>query len=166
MLQDEINEVVEKHQHFLRRDVKGWTGMRADFSKQNLTGIDFSYMNLSCAVFSNSNLSAANFHDSNLSFVKFNSADLSGVVFSGANLCNSDFSHSNLSYANMNGANLCEATLNDADLRNTDLMMRIYIRLNYLEQGMFRIFNYHALPMAVLLGTRKRYIRRTEENYL
>ena len=36
MTQNELNEIIEKHQHYLNRDIDGWENMRADLSNKIL----------------------------------------------------------------------------------------------------------------------------------
>ena len=91
-----LNEILENHNHYLRRDVKGLASIRA-----NLRGANLRYANLSRA-----NLRGANLSD----------ADLRNANLDGANLRDADLSYADLSYANLGGANF-----RDADLRNANL---------------------------------------------
>ena len=43
---EELNKVLEKHQHWLNEDCDGWENMNADLSYANLRGADLSYANL------------------------------------------------------------------------------------------------------------------------
>jgi hypothetical protein len=74
MKQEELDKIVEQHQHWLKEDCEGWEDMKA-----NLSGADLSGANLSRA-----NLCRAN---------------LSGAILSGADLCGA-----NLCVANLSGA--------------------------------------------------------------
>ena len=89
MTQQELDKIVEQHQHWLKEDCEGWEDMRA-----NLYGADLSGVNLSEANLSRADLSRANLYGANLY---------------GANLYGADLSGANLSGANLYGANLCEA---------------------------------------------------------
>ena len=91
MTQEELNKIVEQHQHWLKEDCEGWEDMKA-----NLSGADLSGANLS-------------------------GADLSGADLSGANLSEADLSGANLREANLREANLREADLSEANLRWADL---------------------------------------------
>ena len=84
-----LNEILENHNHYLRRDVKGLASMRANLSRANLRNADLSYANLGGANFRNADLSYAN---------------LGGANFRDADLIN----------ANLDGANLRDADLRDA----------------------------------------------------
>ena len=94
-----LNEILENHNHYLRRDVKGLANMRA-----NLRGANLRYANLRYANLSRANLSRANLSD----------ADLRNANLDGANLRDANLSDADLSYSNLGGANLRDADLRDA----------------------------------------------------
>ena len=96
-----LNEILENHNHYLKRDVKGLASMRA-----NLRGANLRYANLRYANLSRANLRGANLRD----------ADLRNANLDGANLRDADLRDADLSYANLGGANF-----RDADLRNANL---------------------------------------------
>ena len=96
MTQEELNKIVEQHQHWIKEDCEGWKDMKADLSRADLSG---------------ANLSRANLNGANLS-----KADLSGANLSSANLYGA-----NLYEANLNGADLSEADLRGAKLYGADL---------------------------------------------
>ena len=56
-----LNEILENHNHYLKRDVKGLASMRA-----NLRGANLRYANLRYANLSRANLGGANFRDADL----------------------------------------------------------------------------------------------------
>ena len=63
-----LNEILENHNHYLSRDVKGWESMRANLSRANLSDANLydAYLrnaNLSYADLSYANLGGANFRD-------------------------------------------------------------------------------------------------------
>ena len=64
MTREELNRILENHQHWLNKDCYSWQNMRA-----NLSGAD-----LSCA-----DLSGADLYDANLSGADLNRANLSGA---------------------------------------------------------------------------------------
>jgi hypothetical protein len=106
MKQEELNEIIENHLHWIMEDIDGWENMRAD-----LYGAELSRANLSRADLSGANLSRADLSGANLS-----RADLSGADLSGANL-----SRANLSRADLYGADLSRADLSGADLSGANL---------------------------------------------
>ena len=52
MTQEELDKIVEQHQHWIKEDCEGWEGMRADLTGANLTGADFTDADLRHAVLS------------------------------------------------------------------------------------------------------------------
>ena len=47
--QEELNEIIKNHQHYLNKDCDGWEKMQADLSYMDLSYMDLSYANLSYA---------------------------------------------------------------------------------------------------------------------
>ena len=90
MTQEELDKIVEQHQHWIHEDVDGWEDMRADLRGANLRGA-----NLEHAYLEHANLERANLR--------------------GANLERAYLADANLRDANLRGANLADANLRDAD---------------------------------------------------
>ena len=88
-----LEEILENHLHWLKRDVDGWKDMRA-----NLDGADIS--------------------DTDLRDVNLKYAHLDDVDFCQSNLKGADLRRASLHHAYFGYANLCEANLNDADIVN------------------------------------------------
>lgn len=111
-----IREIIERHQHYLQKDVVGWEKMRADLSYADLRGKDLSRVKLSGA-----NLSNADLRDANLCWAYLNGADLSGAWIADADLHFADLRGANLNEADVKGANLLCAKLHNAYLVDADL---------------------------------------------
>ena len=94
LTQEELDRIIEHHQHWLKEDCEGWEDMRANLFGAALFG----------AALSGANLSRADLFGANLS-----RADLSGAALSRANLSGANLSGADLSGANLFGANLSEA---------------------------------------------------------
>ena len=131
MEQKELQEIIERHQHYLAQDCEGWEKMkadlrradlrRADLSDADLSDADLSCANLSCADLRRANLRRANLSGAVLRRADLRRADLSGADLSDADLSDADLSCANLSGADLRRANLRRADLSDADLRGTNL---------------------------------------------
>jgi len=67
MTSEEIKEIIEKHQHWLREDCEGWNNMRANLSGADLSDADLSGADLSDAYLSGADLSGAYLSGANLS---------------------------------------------------------------------------------------------------
>ena len=131
MTQEELDKIVEQHQHWIKEDCEGWEDMKADLSRAdlswaNLHGADLSWANLRVADLSGANLSRADLIWADLSRANLRVADLSGADLSRAdlswaNLRGADLSRANLRGADLNGADLSGANLNGADLSEANL---------------------------------------------
>ena len=75
MTQQELDTIIEQHQHWLNADCEGWEGMRADLSDQDLRGLDFHGANMSGANMSRADTSGANMIGADMS-----RADMSDVI--------------------------------------------------------------------------------------
>ena len=96
MEQSKLNEILEKHKHWVNEDCDGWQEMRA-------------------------NLYGANLYGANLYGADLYGANLYGADLRGANLYGADLYGANLYGADLRGADLRGANLYGADLRGADL---------------------------------------------
>ena len=125
--QEELNRIVDDHQHWLKKDCEGWEKMRADLSHVDLSyGVDLSHANLSHANLIDANLSEADLsyaclRGADLSYANLNYACLRGVNLSYACLRYVNLKYVNLSHTNLSDADLSYANLNYACLRGADL---------------------------------------------
>ena len=116
MTQNELNTIIENHQHYLNEDIDGWESMRADLSYKNLSGLDLKNANLYRA-----NLRDANLRNANLSCANLSNADLSNANLRGADLRNADLMGADLRGADLSGSDLSGVDLSYANLYRTDL---------------------------------------------
>ena len=126
MTQNELNTIIESHQHYLNKDIDGWESMRADLSDKNLSGLNLKNANLREANFRNANLSNSNLGDANLNnadlaYANLRDADLRDADLSNADLRDADLSNADLRKADLSNADLRKADLSNADLSNADL---------------------------------------------
>ena len=66
MTQEELDKIVEQHQHWLHEDVDDWEEMRADLSGEDLSCADLSGADLSGANLRRADLCGADLRDANL----------------------------------------------------------------------------------------------------
>ena len=66
MTQEELDKIVEQHQHWIKEDCEGWEDMKANLSGANLSGADLYWANLSGADLSKANLNGADLSKANL----------------------------------------------------------------------------------------------------
>lgn len=125
-----LNEILENHNHWLRRDVKGWGSMRANLSRANLSDADLRDVNLGRA-----NLTGVNLSDADLRYANLSGANLRYANLGGANLIDANLGGANLKHATLGGDNFSCANLNDADLRDAKNIP--YIPLECPSEGSF-----------------------------
>ena len=116
MTQEQLNKIIERHQHYLNKDINGWESMRADLSYKNLSGLDLRNANLYRVNLRNANLRSADLRKANL-----RKADLRKAALRNANLRNADLRNADLAYADLREADLIDANLSNTDLREANL---------------------------------------------
>ena len=121
MTQEELDKIVEQHQHWLNEDCEGWEDMKANLSDADLRGANLSWADLSSANLSGADLSGADLSGANLSDAKLREADLSDAKLRGTNLSVANLRMAKLSGADLSGVNLRMSNLSDANLRMADL---------------------------------------------
>ena len=121
MTQNELNKIIERHQHYLNEDIDGWESMRADLSHQDLSGLD---------------LRNANLRNANLNNVNLREANLRNADLSNANLAYADLREADLREANLYKAFCCYANLRGVDLRNANLRDAILFVANLREANL------------------------------
>ena len=138
MTQEELDKIVEQHQHWIKEDCEGWEDMKADLSRADLSeaylhGADLSWANLHGADLSWANLRVADLSGANLSRADLIWADLSRANLRVADLSGADLSRADLSWANLRGADLSRANLRGADLNGADLSVANLSRADLSE---------------------------------
>ena len=94
-----LEEILERHKHWLNRDCENWESMRADLHNADL-------------------------YDANMRGVDIRGADMSYADMSGANMSYTNMNGANISYANMSGANMSYANMSCADMRGADRLRK------------------------------------------
>ena len=131
MTQEELDKIVEQHQHWIKEDCEGWEGMRANLTganlvdanltRANLTGANLTGANLMRAKLTGANLAVAYLTNANLTGANFTDANLVDAYLTNANLTGANLTDANLTRANLTGANLARANLTDANLTRANL---------------------------------------------
>ena len=138
-----LEEILERHLHWLNRDCENWESMQADLHNADLRGADMSNADLRSADMSGADLSYASLYDANLRNANMSDTDLSYTNLYGtnmrdanmsnanmrnANLRSANMSNADLSYTNLCGTNMRDANMRNANMRNADM---IYADLSY-----------------------------------
>jgi hypothetical protein len=118
MTQEELDKIVEQHQHWLKEDCEGWEDMRANLKGAKLYCANLKGANLYCA-----NLECANLECANLECANLYCANLKGANLEGANLECANLECANLEGAKLKGANLEGANLEGAKLKGDDFRL-------------------------------------------
>ena len=116
-----LEEILERHLHWINKDCEGWEYMRADLCNADLRNVNLSNANLSSATLCNVNLRYADLHNANLRYANLFRADLCNTELCGADLQDVSLYDANLRNASLRNANLFHADLRYANLRNVDL---------------------------------------------
>ena len=136
-----LEEILENHLHWLKRDVEGWKEMRANLDGADISNTDLRFTNLKYASLNDvnfyksdlrwTNFCKASLQHTNLSYADFREATLNDTDIFNSNLSYADFgnaslvcahlAHSNLAKADFGGANLCWANLRSCVFYHADL---------------------------------------------
>jgi len=121
-----LEEILERHKHWLNEDCEGWENMKADLnnidlSNANLRYVDLRYVTMCNANLSNSRLYCADLFSTDLSCVNLYGVDLNRAVLSHANLSNVNLQNADLRDAILYNSNLYNANLSCANLSNANL---------------------------------------------
>ena len=145
-----LEEILENHLHWLKRDVDDWKEMRANLDGADISNTDLRFANLKYAILNDvnfyksdlrwANLSNTLLQHTNLSYADFREATLNNAYIFNSNLVHADFgeasfigtylAHSNLARADFQGANLAWAALRNCVFDNTDLRDCNFIHSN------------------------------------
>lgn len=123
---DELKQIVERHQHFLNSDCKNWQDMQAFFLHTSFDDMDLSGLNLRGAIFCNASFDRAemkniNLHGATFQYSTFCHADFEGADLGGADFLYSSLFEANLTNADLTGANFYCSILDNAILTNTKM---------------------------------------------
>ena len=137
MTQEQLNKIIENHQHYLNKDIDGWESMKADLSDKNLSGLDLRNANLIEADLSNASLSNSNLRNANLNNANLREANLYGANLSYVDLRDADLRKADLRDADLNNADLRDADLNNACLRYANLRKTALRNVDLSETDMY-----------------------------
>ena len=138
---EELNKIIEDHQHWLKEDCEGWKNMRGnlkdidlrglDLSCADLRSVDLSNTDLTYAILSNTDLRSVDLSNTDLTYADLSYTDLRGANLIDANLSYTDLKGADLRDVNLRGANLSYADLSYADLKGADLRGANLSEVNY-----------------------------------
>ena len=112
-----LEEILERHLHWLNRDCENWESMQADLHNADLHGA-----NLYCTDLRGANLHGANLYCTDLRGANLYGADLSDTDLRGANLCSAKMMGANLCSADLRGAKMMDADIRDTNMIDTNII--------------------------------------------
>ena len=115
MTQEELDKIVEQHQHWIHEDVDGWVGMRADLRNKDLSGLSLDDARLDGANLDRASLVGANLDGASLVGANLDRARLVGANLNRARLVGANLDRASLDRASLVGASLVGANLNRAE---------------------------------------------------
>ena len=121
-----LEEILERHQHWLNRDCENWESMRADLHDADLHDANMSYTNMRGIDMRGANMKGANMHGADISYVNIRYTNLHDVNMSYANMHDADMSGTNMNgvdmrYANMHGVDMRGANMRGVDMCGADI---------------------------------------------
>ena len=94
-----LEEILERHQHWLNKDCENWKNMRADLRGANMRYANMRYADMRYADMRGANMRGADMGD----------ADMRGANMRYADMRDADMSGANMRHANMRDADMCDA---------------------------------------------------------
>lgn len=121
-----LEEILENHLHWLKRDVEGWKEMRAKLDGADISNTDLRFANLKYAYlddvnFYKSDLRGANFCNASLQHTNLSYTDCRGATLNDTNICDSNLIHADFCDASLVGAYLPHSNLTRADFQGANL---------------------------------------------
>ena len=124
-----LEEILERHLHWLNRDCENWEDMQADLRYADLRYTDLRNANMSYA-----NMRYANMRNANVSYANMSYADMRNTNMSYANMSYADIRSVDMRYANMRsvdmrnvnmiGVDMIGANMKGADMRGVDRLKK------------------------------------------
>ena len=147
-----LEEILERHKHWLNRDCENWESMRAD-----LHNVDLHDANMSDANMRGANMMGANMRGANMRSVDLSYANMMGANIHSANMPNADLHDANMSYANMRYTDLYDANMSYTDLHGSDMRSANMMGANMCGANMNgTIMNYANMKGANMKGANMR----------
>ena len=107
-----LEEILERHKHWLNRDCENWESMQADLHNADLRYADLRYTDLRNANMSYANMRYANMRNANVSYADMSYADMR----------NTNMSYANMSYANIRSVDMRYANMRSVDMRYANMI--------------------------------------------
>ena len=111
-----LEEILERHLHWLNRDCENWESMRADLHDADLHDANMSYANMHGAYMRGANMRGVDMCGADISY-----ANMHGAYMCGANMRNANMRYADMSYANMRGVDMSGTNMSYANMSRTNM---------------------------------------------
>ena len=130
---EELDKIIDDHQHYLNQDIDGWDGddMKAHICGVEIEGFDLRGVNLEQAIFeyvrfvdtdlSNANLEHAEIYNSNFESVQFKYTNLNNSIITRTSFEDNKFYHTDLSFSTMHFNDFLFETFDNCNLSCIDI---------------------------------------------
>lgn len=135
MEKQELDKIIERHQHYINRDVDGWEDMQAYLYDENISCANLRGVNLQEADLRWANLGCANLIGANLKYADLQDTFLYGANLKGANLYGANLRNANMRATNLKGANLKDSQLIGALFDGAELDDAIFDETEEFRKG-------------------------------
>lgn len=126
-----LEEILENHLHWLKRDVDDWKKMRANLDDADISNTDLRFVNLQCAILNDVNFYKSDLRGVDLRRASLQHTNLSYADFREATLNDAYIANSNLTYADFGDANFVGAYLSHSNLTKADFQMVNFAWANF-----------------------------------
>lgn len=126
-----LEEILENHLHWLKRDVDGWKKMRANLDDADISNTDLRFVNLKYASLNDVNFYKSDLREADLCRASLQHTNLSYADFREATLNDAYIANSNLTYADFGDANFVGAYLSHSNLTKADFQMVNFAWANF-----------------------------------
>lgn len=121
MTQNEFEDVLANHSHYLAKDLSDWENRRANLAGQDLTNLNITG-NLKDSILKGTNLSGLDLSKTNINNSEVRQANLNETNFNGNTIVGANFTGSEMKETNFKNAILKKCTLTACKLDDVNLL--------------------------------------------
>ena len=151
--QEEMDKIIEDHQHWLKEDCEGWENMRCILNDAEIEDLHIIGADLRSAIFDDCWISNTMFDDSDLSnslfrFASFNDCSFVNTYVSCAFFINSVFRYSNLSNIKANGASFNKTMFEHVNMKGAYFTFSSFVKVKLDDSEIADAYSLPDVPLA------------------
>ena len=151
--QEEMDKIIEDHQHWLKEDCEGWENMRCILNDAEIEDLHIIGVDLRSAIFDDCWISNTMFDDSDLSNSLFKHASFNDCSFVNADVScaffiSSFFRYSNLSNVNANGASFDKIAFEHVNMKGAHFTSSIFVKVALDDSEIVDAYSLPDIPLA------------------